>query len=58
LFTVNNGTQFILQPLREIRHRVGTDTEIILRSTPITGVGVTVIKPRVLTQKEVNQLIS
>lgn len=58
LFTVNKGTQFILQPLGKLRKRVGSDTEIVLRSTPITDFGVTVIKLRHLTQKENSQLIS
>jgi len=31
---------------------VGSDTEIVLRSTPITDFGVTVIKLRVLTHKK------
>jgi len=58
LFTVNNSIQFILQPLGKLRQRVRSDTEIVLRSTPITGFGVAVIKHRVLTQKEISQLIS
>ena len=58
MFTVNNGIQFTLQPLGKLRPTVGIDTEIVLKSTPITDVGVKVIKFRVLTQIKINQLIS